>query len=181
MKPETLKNIRKSLGLTQQALAGHLKTTRTTIARYECGDRRIPGMIEVALAQLDAPRQHVPMAGIVAAGTPIEPIPQTEFVEVPHAMLTSEKTFALRVKGESMKDDGILPNDLVIIRKQETARNGQTVVALLNNEATIKKYYQKDNQIELRPANSTMTSIWMKPGDEFRLEGIVIGVIRYCE
>ncbi|WP_447971116.1 transcriptional repressor LexA [Nitrospira sp. M1] len=176
----TLKKIRKSLGLTQQALADHLQTTRTTIARYECGDRRIPGMIEVALAQLGAPLQ-VPMAGIVAAGIPIEPIPQTEFVEVPHAMLTSEKTFALRVKGESMKDDGILPNDLVIIRKQETARNGQTVVALLNNEATIKKYYRRENQIELQPANSTMASIMVSPQDEFRLEGILIGVIRYCE
>ena len=180
MTPEILKKTRKTLGLTQQELADQLQTTRTTIARYECGDRRIPGMIEVALAQLSPPLQ-VPMAGIVAAGNPIEPIPQTELVEVPHSMLKSEKTFALRVKGESMKDDGILPNDLVIIRKQETARNGQTVVALLNNEATIKKYYRKDSQIELRPANSTMAPILVRPDDEFRLEGILIGVIRYCE
>ena len=180
MTPEILKKTRKRLGLTQQELADQLQTTRTTIARYECGDRRIPGMIKVALAQLNPPLQ-VPMAGIVAAGNPIEPIPQTELVEVPHSMLTSEKTFALRVKGESMKDDGILPNDLVIIRKQETARNGQTVVALLNNEATIKKYYRKDTQIELRPANSTMASIFVRPYDEFRLEGILIGVIRHCE
>ncbi len=180
MTSDTLKKMRKSLGLTQKELADQLQTTRTTIARYECGDRRIPGMIEVALARLSTPFQ-VPMAGIVAAGTPIEPIPQTELVEIPHSMLTSEKTFALRVKGESMKDDGILPNDLVIIRKQETARNGQTVVALLNNEATIKKYYRRENQIELRPANSTMASILVRSHDEFHLEGILIGVIRYCE
>ncbi len=180
MKPEALKKIRKGLGYTQQELAEHLQTTRTTIARYECGDRRIPGMIEVALSRLNT-SHHIPMAGIVAAGSPIEPIPQTELVEVPHSMLTSEQTFALRVKGESMKEDGILPNDLVIIRKQDGAKNGQTVVALLNQEATIKKYYRKDNSIELRPANSAMTSIFVTPEDEFRLEGILIGVIRHCE
>ncbi len=180
MKPETLKTIRKSLGFTQKELADHLQTTRTTIARYECGERRIPGMIDVALTQLKTPLQ-VPMAGIVAAGSPIEPIPQTELVEVPHSMLTSDRTFALRVKGESMKEDGILPNDLVIIRKQDAAKNGQTVVALLNQEATIKKYYRKDNHIELRPANSTMNSIFVTPQDEFQLEGILIGVIRHCE
>ncbi|MGB0910028.1 MAG: transcriptional repressor LexA [Nitrospirales bacterium] len=180
MEPEILKKIRKRLGYTQQELAEHLQTTRTSIARYECGDRRIPGMIEVALSQLNTPL-HIPMAGIVAAGSPIEPIPQTELVEVPHSMLTSEKTFALRVKGESMKEDGILPNDLVIIRKQDAAKNGQTIVALLNQEATIKKYYRKDNLIELRPANSTMNSIFVTPQDEFRLEGILIGVIRHCE
>ncbi|MCA9470798.1 MAG: transcriptional repressor LexA [Nitrospirales bacterium] len=180
MKPDMLKKMRKSLGLTQQELADRLQTTRTTIARYECGDRRIPGMIEVAIAQLNNTVQ-IPMAGLVAAGNPIEPIPQTELVEIPHAMLTNEKTFALRVKGESMKDDGILPNDLVIIRKQDMARNGQTVIALLNNEATIKKYYRKESQIELRPANATMQSIFVKPSDDFKLEGILIGVIRYCE
>ena len=180
MKPDMLKKMRKSLGLTQQELADRLQTTRTTIARYECGDRRIPGMIEVAIAQLNKPLQ-IPMVGLVAAGNPIEPIPQTELVEIPHAMLTSEKTFALRVKGESMKDDGILPNDLVIIRKQDMARNGQTVIALLNNEATIKKYYRRESEIELRPANSMMKSIFVKPSDEFKLEGILIGVIRYCD
>ncbi len=180
MLAETLKQTRKALGLTQQELADQLQTTRTTIARYECGDRRIPGMIEVALTNLRTHPQ-IPMVGIVAAGTPIEPIQQTELVEVPHSMLRSEKTFTLRIKGESMRDDGILPNDLVIIRKQETARNGQTVIALLNNEATIKKYYQKGTHIELRPANETMAPIHVTPQDEFRLEGVLIGVIRHCD
>jgi hypothetical protein len=77
---------------------------------------------------------------IVAAGEPIEPIPQTERVEVPKSMLGRGETFALRVKGSSMRDEGILSGDVVVVQKQGTARNGQTVIALVNGEATIKTY-----------------------------------------
>ena len=62
-----------------------------------------------------------------------------------------------------MKDDGILPGDLVVVRKQETARNGQTVVALVNHEATIKTYFKKDSHIELHPANAAMQPIIVRP------------------
>ena len=95
-------------------------------------------------------------------------------------MMGRGETFALRVKGESMRDEGILPGDLVIVRKQSTARNGQTVIALVNNEATIKTYYRKGATVELRPANDTMKPIIVKPADSLRIEGLVIGVIRYC-
>jgi len=180
MSPRALKKTRQSLGLTQAQLAEQLRITRMTVTRYEGGTRRIPGVIEVALSQLTA-SPRIPMAGIVAAGTPIEPVPQSELIEVPSAMLQGSETFALRVKGESMRDEGILPNDLVVVRKQSSARNGQTVVALINNEATIKKYYRKDDYIELRPANLTMQPITVTPVDEFRIEGVVIGVIRHCQ
>ncbi|MFZ1803973.1 MAG: S24 family peptidase, partial [Nitrospira sp.] len=86
----------------------------------------------------------------------------------------------LKVKGESMKDDGILPGDLVVVHKQGTAKNGQTVVALVNGEATIKTYIKKDAHIELHPANEMMQPIMVRPSDEFQIEGIVIGVIRHC-
>jgi repressor LexA len=176
-----MKRVRLGLGLTQGELALRLKTTRISITRYECGMRRIPGVIQVALQQLS--RDHnsnVPMAGVVAAGAPIEPIPQTEQVDVPPSMLRDGQNFALRVKGESMREDGILPGDLVIVHKQTTAQNGQTVVALVNREATIKRYYQKQDRIELHPANATMQPIIVTPQDEFKLEGIVIGIIRHC-
>jgi repressor LexA len=120
------------------------------------------------------------MAGIVAAGSPIEAVPQSELVDVPPSMLRGGNTFALRVKGESMKDDGILPGDLIVVRKQETAKNGQTVVALVNREATVKTYHKKDAHIELHPANSAMKPIIVAPTDEFRIEGVLIGVIRHC-
>ena len=80
-----------------------------------------------------------------------------------------------------MLDAGILPGDLVVVKKQATAQNNQTIVALLNGEATIKKYRQKANHIELHPANEAMEPIIVHPGDEFRIEGIVIGVLRHCE
>ena len=111
------------------------------------------------------------MAGMVAAGSPIEPVAQSELVDVPPSMLQGGKTFALRVKGESMKDDGILPGDLVVVRKQETARNGQTVVALVNHEATIKTYFKKDSHIELHPANAAMQPIVVRPRIRFISKG----------
>jgi repressor LexA len=80
-----------------------------------------------------------------------------------------------------MRDEGILPGDVVIVRKQATARSGQLVVALVNGEATIKKYYRKGDRIELRPANASMEPIIISPQDEFSIEGIVTGVIRHCE
>ena len=178
MKPTDLKRVREQLGLTQQQLADMLQTTRVSVGRYEAGMRRIPGMVQVALDQLGR-SSEIPMAGMVAAGSPIEPLLQSELIDVP-SMLRGGNTFALSVKGESMKDDGILPGDLVVVRKQETARNGQTVVALVNHDATIKTYFKKDSHIELHPANAAMQPIIVRPSDTFHIEGILIGVIRHC-
>jgi len=180
MKPEDLVKTRKALGMTQEELAAMLGTTRTSIARYECKQRRIPSMLEVALAKLAKPDQ-VWMAGIVAAGTPIEPVLQSEMVEVPANMVGQGENFALRVKGDSMRDEGILSGDVIIVHRQETARNGQTVVALVNGEATVKKFFQKHDHVELRPENTTMQPIVITPDDELNIQGIVVGVIRYCK
>ncbi len=179
MKPTDLKRIREQRGLTQQQLADTLRTTRVSIARYEAGMRRISGMVQIALEQIGG-ASGIPMAGMVAAGSPIEAVPQSELIDVPPGMLRGGNTFALRVKGESMKDDGILPGDLVVVRKQATAQNGQTVVALVNQEATIKTYFKKDSHIELHPANQAMQPIIVTPSDTFHIEGILIGVIRHC-
>ncbi len=178
MKSKDFKDIREELGLTQQQLAEALHTTRVSVARYEAGMRRIPGVVSVVLNQLRR-KTVIPMAGLVAAGSPIEPVPQSELVEVPPSMLRGGDSFALKIKGESMKDEGILPGDLVVIRKQGTAKNGQTVVALVNGEATIKIYFKRNTHIELRPANETMQPIVVQSSDEFHIEGIVIGVIRH--
>jgi repressor LexA len=177
MGPTEFRQTRQSLRLTQDQLAGRLRTTRRSIIRYEDGSRRIPGMAEVALQHLAT--THIPMAGIVAAGEPIEPIPQTERVEVPKSMLGRGDTFALRVKGTSMRDEGILSGDVVVVQKQSTARNGQTIIALVNGEATIKTYYRKAGTVELHPANDTLKPILVKETDAFHIEGIVVGVIRH--
>ncbi|MEP6934484.1 MAG: transcriptional repressor LexA [Nitrospirota bacterium] len=177
MRPPAFRQARQSLHLTQDQLAAQLRTTRRSIIRYEDGSRRIPGMAEVALQHLTT--AHIAMAGIVAAGEPIEPIAQTERVDVPKSMLGRGDTFALRVKGESMRDEGILSGDVVVVQKQSTARNGQTVIALLNGDATIKTYYRNNGRTELHPANESMKPILVKESDTFQIEGLVVGVIRH--
>lgn len=171
---------REQLGLTQEQLAAALHTTRVSVARYESGMRRIGGAVQVALTQL-ANRTQIPMAGVVAAGRPIEPVAQSEWIDVPPSMVRSGEIFALRVKGDSMIEDGILPGDLVVVRKQATAQNGQTVIALVNREATIKTYFKRARHIELHPANAAMTPFVVTAADEFAIEGVLVGVIRHCD
>ena len=177
MRPIEFRQTRQWLRLTQDQLAEQLRTTRRSIIRYEDDSHRIPSMAEIALQHLTT--AHIAIAEIVAAGEPIEPIPQTERVEVPKSMLGRGDTFALRVKGTSMRDEGILPGDVVVVQKQSSARNGQTVIALVNGEATIKIYHRKSGSVELHPANDTMKPIVVDGTDTFHIEGIVVGVIRH--
>lgn len=117
------------------------------------------------------------MAGIVAAGNPIEPVEQQETVDVPEEMLGTGEYFALRVKGDSMVDEGIFEGDTIVVRKQSGAENGQTVVALVGGEVTVKKYYRRKDGIELRPANAAMRPILVQKG-EFEIQGVVVGLMR---
>jgi len=177
MTADQFKQARQRLGYTQAKLAETLRLSRMTISRYEAGSWEIPLAVEMALDRLGA--AQLPLLGLVAAGSPIEPIPQTDVIDLLSPLHKVGATFALRVKGESMKDDGILPGDLVIVQQQGTARNGQTVVALVNNEATIKKYYRTEGHVELHPANTAMQPIVVSPDDDLRIQGIVTTVIRH--
>ena len=123
-------------------------------------------------------RFELPLLGKVAAGKPIEAVEDINTIEVPPSLAKSGEHFVLQVKGDSMQDDGIMDGDFVVIKKQPTAENGQTVVALVDNEATVKKYYKKGNNVELRPAHTGMASIYVKKGD-LKIEGRVVGVMRY--
>ncbi len=120
----------------------------------------------------------IPFLGKVAAGKPIEAIERHEFVEVPSWMAkTGGEKFALEVVGQSMIDDGIREGDILVVQRQETAQNGQTVVALIDNEATVKRFYLRGNEIELRPANPEMEPIFVA-SDLVTLAGVVVGLIR---
>ena len=121
---------------------------------------------------------ELPLLGNVAAGKPIEAIENKSAIEVPPAMADKGDCFVLKVKGVSMEEDGILDGDFVVVRKQPTAENGDTVVALIDNEATVKKYFKKKAYVELRPAHVGMDPIFIKDGD-FRIVGKVVGVLRY--
>ena len=119
----------------------------------------------------------LPLLGRVAAGRPIEAISSPESVEVPEVLLRGEDNFALRVVGDSMVDEGIRDGDIVIVKRQRDAQNGQTVVALIGDDATIKQFHRRGARVELRPANARMRPIVVDE-DDLQIQGIVIGLIR---
>ncbi|MDK2849007.1 MAG: repressor LexA [Desulfuromonadales bacterium] len=121
----------------------------------------------------------LPLAGTVAAGKPIEAIETPDIIEVPPTMVGPGEHFVLRVAGDSMIGDGIIDGDYVVVRKQATAEHGQTVVALLDNEATVKRLHRRGGQLELHPANPSMQPIIVDDPETFRIEGVVVGVIRH--
>ena len=143
---------------------------------------RLPGKknqkraIEV-ISPVETRRFEFPLLGRVAAGKPIEAVEDMDVIEIPPSMAGVGDHFVLQVKGDSMKEEGILDKDYVVVRKQPTAENGETVVALVNNEATVKKYYKRKTYVELRPAHRGMKPIVVREGD-LRIEGKVVGVIR---
>ena len=123
------------------------------------------------------------LIGRVAAGRPIEAVEVQKSVDVPPSLVSQrDPHFVLEVQGDSMIDAGILDGDYVVIRQKKTAQNGETVVALVNNEATIKRYYQRQGRIELHSANEKYKPIIVDPKDDesfsFKIEGILAGVIR---
>ncbi len=123
---------------------------------------------------------EIPFIGLVAAGKPLETFPIPETLEVPSSMIGKGEHVVLRVKGVSMIGDGILDGDYIVVRRQETAENGQIIVAMIDGEATVKHLQKKEKSIELLPANPAMKPIRVRRGQDFRIEGVVVGVIRHC-
>ena len=122
--------------------------------------------------------KEIPIVGRVRAGAPVLAEENIEgFLTVGNEIARGTETFALKVKGDSMIDDGILEGDHVIIRQQRTAENGDIVCALIGNEATLKRFQRKGNQIILKPANPKYEPIIVSKG-EFRILGKATGVIR---
>ena len=130
------------------------------------------------VSPVETRRFELPLLGRVAGGRPIEAIEDPDVIEIPPSMIGNGDHFVLRVRGNSMEDDGILDGDFVVIRRQKTAENGEAVVALVDNEATLKRYYKQKDHVELRPAHKGMESILVKEED-LRLEGRVVGVLRH--
>jgi repressor LexA len=121
----------------------------------------------------------IPLEGKVAAGRLTEAIQNREYFELPRSFLRStSQYFALKVKGDSMIEEHIMDGDVVVIKRQEIAQNGQTIVALVENEATIKKYFQKPTHIELVPANPNYDVIKVRDFENFKILGILSSVIR---
>jgi repressor LexA len=119
---------------------------------------------------------ELPLVGAIAAGQPIEAIENKESITVPLELLPNLNCYVLQVRGDSMVEDGILDSDYVIVERNFYPRNGDVVVALLNNEnATLKKYYREKDRIRLQPANKTMKPIYARNPV---IQGIVRAVLR---
>jgi repressor LexA len=144
--------------------------------------RRIPNAaraIEIVSDASTANECEIPLLGLIAAGSPIEAILSNETICVPRDMLGRGRTFALKVRGDSMIGEGILDCDFIIIESRQTAENGQTVVALIDkNEATVKRFYKERGGIRLEAANPRYKPIMIKPTDRVDIQGVVIGIVR---
>jgi len=136
--------------------------------------------IEITNRKKESDLVEIPLLGIIAAGEPIEAIENPETIKVPRPQLSkSGEYYALKVQGDSMIDEGIYDGDVIVVRKQPTAENGETVVALINdNEVTLKKIYKEKNGFRLQPANPNFKPIFTK---KLLIQGKVITIIRKFE
>ena len=136
------------------------------------------GIVLGTTPKVIGPTITLPLMGYIAAGHPLEPYtdPEATF-PVASGMLTGKRTsYVLQVKGSSMIEDGILDGDFVVIEKTETAKNGDIVVALVDESlATLKRFYKEGDKIVLKPANSQMDPIYP---DHVQIQGIVVSLVR---
>ena len=188
--PPTVRDIGKAVGLASSSTVhahlanleklGLLRRDPSKPRAIELLDRMredvasaVGNAVESAVGVL---RPGLPLVGHVAAGSPILAEENIEdYVQVPTIAGGDEGEYVLRVRGESMKDAGILEGDHVAVRPQSTAKDGQIVVALVGEEATIKRFYREADHVRLQPENASMEPIRSK---EVRILGRVVGVFR---
>ena len=144
--------------------------------------KRIPNVsrgIQILEQPENGEKNEIPLLGVVAAGLPIEAILSHDMVVVLSDMQGKGRTFALRVRGDSMIDENIQDGDIIIVSSQKTAENGQVVVALIDgNYATVKKFYREPDFIRLEAANPQFKPIFVKTPERIQIQGVVRGLIR---
>jgi len=144
--------------------------------------KRIPNVsrgIELIPSEAEANGDDIPLLGVVAAGQPIEAILSHDSVSAPRDLVGRGRTFALRVRGDSMIEENIQDGDIIVVASQKTAENGQMVVALIDgNYATVKRFYREPDFIRLEPANPQFKPIFIKTPDRIQIQGVVRGLIR---
>ncbi len=174
----TYEEIRRHFGFrSYNAVFKHLKQleARGYLTRHWKNKKQAFSLKEPV--QVTTSTTQLPLLGRVAAGEPIEALEDRDTIEVPESFLGTGEHFALRVRGDSMIGDGIHDGDLILLRKQEDADNGQTVVALIDGEATVKRFLRKGAVVELHPANSSMEPLILE-AEKVTIQGIVVGLIR---
>ena len=160
--PPTVRDICEAVNLkSTSSVHSHLETLEKN--GYIHRDPTKPRAIEIIDDNFNLTRRevvNVPIVGRVAAGEPILAVENIEnYFPIPAEFMPNQDTFMLRVKGESMINAGILDGDLIVVMKQDTARNGDMVVALVDDSATVKTFYKEGDHIRLQPENDTMDPI----------------------
>jgi repressor LexA len=121
--------------------------------------------------------RELPLFGYIAAGRPLDVEVSDEMIAVPEHLTSRGENYVLKVRGDSMVDDGILDGDLVIISRRDSADNGEMVVANVSGEVTLKRLYREGERVRLQPANSMMTPIYAAARD-VAVQGVVVGLMR---
>jgi repressor LexA len=175
--PPTVRDIGKAIGLTSSSTVhAHLANLeKLGLVRRDPTKPRALELLGEAARKITGP-SGLPLVGRVAAGSPILAEENIEdYVEVPPIAGGEDGEYVLRVAGDSMIDAGILDGDYVIVHRQETADNGEIVVALVGEEATVKRYFVESDHIRLQPENSSMEPIRTR---DVAVLGKVVGVCR---
>ena len=183
--PPTYREIGEALGIkSTNGVSDHIRMLikKGYIERSTEGRGLARGLLltEKANVAIENEIVSVPILGKVAAGLPVLADEHCDQVIKLDQTLTQglNQVFALKVKGESMINEGILEGDLVIVRKQSTAKDGDIVVAMVDGEVTVKTFFREKDRIRLQPANDTMRPIYVDPSQETVIRGRVITVIR---
>lgn len=147
------------------------------LIRRDWNQKRGVEVVDSPAAESGSTVRELPLLGYIAAGRPLDVVPSDDTITVPSELTSRGENFVLKVRGESMIDDGIHDGDYVIIAKRERAENGEMVVALLNGEVTLKRYYSEGKRVRLQPANFSMAPIFA-PRNEVSVQGVVVGLMR---
>lgn len=177
--PPTVREICQTVGLkSTSSVHSHLESLEKN--GYIRRDPTKPRAIEILDDSFNMLRRemvNVPVVGTVAAGQPILAEQNIDsYFPIPAEYMPNDQSFILRVKGESMVNAGILDGDRVIVRQQSTAHNGDIVVALVDDSATVKTFYKENGHYRLQPENDTMDPIIV---DDLQILGKVFGVFRF--
>ena len=147
------------------------------LIRRDWNQKRGVELVEPPAASGEGLARELPFFGYIAAGRPLEVEQGDETVVVPEALTGRGENFVLKVRGDSMIEDGIHDGDFVIIARRQQAENGEMVVANVAGEVTLKRFYRDGKRVRLQPANSAMAPIFARPED-VAIQGIVIGLMR---
>lgn len=181
--PPTVRELGQRVGLSSSCTVqrhldalerkGYIRRNRTKARSVEIIRSPDPTMIR-------RPSVSIPLVGQVAAGQPILAEENIEEVYAfPADLVTGEETFMLRVHGDSMIEDGLFDGDFVVVHKQSSAHDGDVIVALLGDEATVKRFYRDDGRVRLQPANSSMEPIYADADQVAIIGKVILGLRRF--